>query len=170
MPGREKPVDHTMPLRLLQYTGAHPARGARHKAGRGEILRATGYVFQCIPPTSHPTTERSQCIGKPRRPIPSTWTAAGVVVSLLVGACGVIVAGLALRAKTRDTAQGDAEWRGSVNALLERIRSDLDEVRQIVFARFGGRLLASRSPLRLTKLGKTVSVEIGASPRAPDED
>ena len=50
-----------------------------------------------------------------------------------------------------------------MNALLERIRSDLDEVRQIVFARFGVPLLASRSPLRLTKLGRTVSVEIDAS-------
>lgn len=62
----------------------------------------------------------------------------------------------------RPRTQDDAEWKGGVNSLLERIREDLDELRRIVFAKFGIPLVSSQSPLQLTKLGKTVSQEIGA--------
>jgi len=91
------------------------------------------------------------------------WTAAGVIVALSVGVGGVIVAVLALPVNTRKSNQEDGEWKGRVNTLLEQIRNDLDELRHIMFDRLGIPLIVSKSPLRLTKLGRTVSVEVGAS-------
>jgi len=45
---------------------------------------------------------------------------------------------------------------------LERIGKELAELRQTVFSRFGIPLVISKSPLRLTELGKTVSEELAA--------
>lgn len=94
---------------------------------------------------------------------PVNWTAAGVIVALLVGAGGVIIASLTLRGVNRKSTQDDAEWKGKVNTLLSGIRKDLDELRKIVFAKFSVPLVVPQSPFRLTKLGKTVSQEIGAA-------
>ncbi len=73
------------------------------------------------------------------------------------------------RSSSRSQSEEEGKWKGRVDILLERTGKDLErigkeltELRQIVFSRFGIPLVISKSPLRLTELGKTVSEEITA--------
>lgn len=91
------------------------------------------------------------------------------IVGLVIAAVSALFVGLSTlvtyriwRNSTRAKDEEDGKWKGRVDTLLEKIEKDLFDLRQIVFARLGIPLVISKSPLRLTEFGKSVSEEIGA--------
>ena len=100
------------------------------------------------------------------------WGIAGVViagVSALFAGLATLVTYRMWRSSSRTQSEEEGKWKGRVDTLLERIGMDLErigtelaELRRIVFDRLDIPLVISQSPLRLTELGKTVSEEIAS--------
>ena len=101
------------------------------------------------------------------------WTAAGVIVALIVGGGGVLVAGLALRATTRQSIGDDGEWKGWVNAdrknfkefmaridrTIQKIQEDINRI----FLSIPPDPFYRSSPIRLNDLGNAISSAIGGT-------
>ncbi len=107
------------------------------------------------------------------------WAAAGVIVAFLTGLAGVIFAGLAYRANTRESVHRDGEWRGQVDAdrtnfkeFMTEIRKELRDIRRaindILLRLPPAPTVGSTSPLSLTELGSTISKELDAAAWARD--
>ena len=91
------------------------------------------------------------------------------ILALVTVAVGVFVSHRSWRASTHKNIKDDGEWKGRVDTLLKKIGEDLERIgkeladlRGIVFSRFGSPMVISKSPLRLSELGKTVSEKITA--------
>ena len=101
------------------------------------------------------------------------WTAAGVIVALVVGAGGVIVAGLALRANTRKSVQDDGEWKGRVDTdrsnfkdFMARIDGTIQKIQEDInriFLTIPPDPFSRYSPIRLNDLGKAISTDVGGN-------